>query len=328
MDERYAAMRKKAQYHAARSRQRAARIVELEAALDRADSAVRTDRVPPVYGATRYSVFVPGSLEWQLSSTGEDEQAYRERLWSAERMGPRQQVFLEWATPIYQGFHDAYGYRHVVQYSAEMPARWRDALLDAAATYPVLLPVPSHRWQDRVGAIRDDLRARDAGPGPVAWLRVDDDDLLATTFLDRLVPLVTAAHDGWSVSFGKGLTAEYEDGRLHRFGLTNRTMASMGQTFVGTVDRSGSPTFPPLVSHVRAHREMPVAVDSREVAYLRLLHDQQDRDLAADPVQNPTDAYHLEHLDEDLARLFPTVLAHAERPEESLVTSAPRRQRP
>ncbi|WP_192826154.1 hypothetical protein, partial [Janibacter melonis] len=101
MDERYAAMRKKAQYHAARSRQRAARIVELEAALDRADSAVRTDRVPPVYGATRYSVFVPGSLEWQLSSTGEDEQAYRERLWSAERMGPRQQVFLEWATPIY-----------------------------------------------------------------------------------------------------------------------------------------------------------------------------------------------------------------------------------
>ncbi len=69
---------------------------------------------------------------------------------------------------------------------------------------------------------------------------------------------------------------------------------------------------------MRAHREMPVAVDSREVAYLRLLHDQQDRELSVEAVENPTDMYEVEDLAGDLARLFPTVVAHSELPTQSL----------
>lgn len=313
-DDDHQALERKLSYHQARSRQRARQVEDLERRLADAlqGGPQGPAEPPPVYGVTRYSVFAPRDKDWVLSSSTEDVEEYRRALWSEERMSAREHVFLGWAAPVYQRFHDTHGYRHLVQYSPEMPARWLDALLDAAATYPALLPVPGGAWTDRVGAITRDLRARRAGPGPVAWLRVDDDDLLATDFLDRVVPWVTPAHRGWGISLGKGLTAEYADRRLSRFGLSTRPFVSMGQVFVGHADSSGTPHFPPGVSHVRVHQEMPTIVDSREVAYLRLLHDQQDRAHGRDVVENPTGSYAVDQLPEMLGRLFPTVVGSAD----------------
>ena len=57
----------KAQYHAARSRERAERIAELEEELLQARAGAAQDVVPPVYGVTRYSLFQPESPDWRLS---------------------------------------------------------------------------------------------------------------------------------------------------------------------------------------------------------------------------------------------------------------------
>lgn len=264
----------------------------------------------PIYGVTRYSVFQPDSADWQLSQ--QDPDTYRDRLWAPERMAGRERVFLEWAVPIYQGFRDAHGYRHIVQYSPQMPDRWVDALRDAAATYDVLVLVDSADWQERRRAMLADLRERRVPAGPMAMLRVDDDDLLASDFLDRLLPLVTEAHGGFAASFGRGLTAEYADARLSHFGLSIQAMAAVGLAFIGHHDGAGRISLPSTTrSHSLLHRFLPTLLDSREVAYLRLLHDQQDRGLAG-TTKNPTTTYAVPDLEETLARLFPTVVASSD----------------
>lgn len=266
---------------------------------------------PPIFGVTRYSVYQPSSRDWVLSG-GADPDEYRAQLWASERMAPREQVFLEWAVPIYQGFHDAHGYRHLVQHSPEMPTRWLDALRDAAATYPVLMLVPSGAWQDRRLAMARDLKRRGLPAGPAAWLRVDDDDLLATDFIDRLAPLVTAEHEGFAATFGKGLTAELDHGTLAHFGTTIQPMASMGLTFIGSHDGAGTATFPvSRRSHVHVHRHLPTLVDSREVAYLRLLHENQDRNLTG-AAKNPTASHAVPDLAGTVTRLFPTVVGSSD----------------
>lgn len=266
---------------------------------------------PPIFGVTRYSVYQPASDDWVLSG-GADPDEYRARLWAAERMAPREQVFLEWAVPIYQRFHEAHGYRHLVQHSPQMPARWLDSLRDAAATYPVLMLVPSGAWQDRRLAMARDLKRRRLPAGPAAWLRVDDDDLLATDFIDRLAPLVTVAHEGFAVTFGKGLTAQLDDGKLAHFGTTIQPMVSMGLTFIGSHDGAGTATFPlSRRSHAHVHRHLPTLVDSREVAYLRLLHENQDRNLSG-AAKNPTTSHKVPELAETVTRLFPTVVGSSD----------------
>ncbi|OAB88405.1 hypothetical protein AWH69_00905 [Janibacter melonis] len=276
------------------------------ASVGHGDDAVQDP--PVVYGVTRYSVFRPGGEGWLLARGGKaDPQEYMRRLWAPERMDPREHIFLSWAVPIYQQFHESHGYRHVVQYSPEMPTERVEALRDAAATYPVLALVPKGTWQDRVGWMAEDVKDRRIRRGPAAWLRVDDDDLLARTYLDRLVPYVTEAHDGWAISFSSGITAEYDQGRLSQVGVSTRPLVSMGQAFVGRVDH-GRLVWPTTVSHVKAPQKMPTILDSREPAYLRLLHDHQDRN-AHGEVDNPTAAYD-PALVAVLRDLFPTVADH------------------
>lgn len=298
--------RAKAQYHAARSRERAERIAELEEELLRARAGAAQDGVPPVYGVTRYSIFQPKSPDWRLSQA--DAVEYRDRLWAPERMEPRQQIFLEWAVPVYQRFHERHGYRHIVQHSPDLPDRWLDPLRAAAEANPALVLDPVGGWKGRIGAIRDDLRARGVPAGPLAWVRVDDDDLLAADYLDRLLPLVTLAHDGFAVSFGRGFTARYTGGALADFGVTVQAMVSMGLAFVGHHDGTGRTSFPSSArSHAVLHRHLPTVLDSRQVSYLRLLHGQQDRDVGR-AASDPTQTRVVPDLDETLAELFPTVV--------------------
>ena len=131
---------------------------------------------------------------------------------------------------------------------------------------------------------------------------------LAADYLDRLLPLVTLAHDGFAVSFGRGLTARYTDGALADFGVTVQAMVSMGLAFVGHHDGTGRTSFPSSArSHAVLHRHLPTVLDSRQVSYLRLLHGQQDRDVGR-AASDPTQSRVVPDLDETLADLFPTVV--------------------
>lgn len=247
------------------------------------------------YGWTRFSVFMPDSASWKLSKKAELT-AYKQRLWSDERMAPRCELFLRRAVPLLQEMAERYPFKHVVLYSEEMPDPWRSQLQDAAREYPVLQLLP-YVYPTRIPDwMEQDLRETRARSGPIGWIRLDDDDLLARDYLDHLAEFVTTGDVGRAISFPSGYAGMLSHGRITDVRRVRKVMGSQGQAYVGSYDAlSARLRLPRPKSHHDVDRRMPVILDSRPRAYLQVMHAGQD---------TRTDAVEVEQrLRADLAKL-------------------------
>lgn len=236
--------------------------------------------LPPVYvGSTRFSLLLPESRDWRLTrQTGAtDPEEYANHLYSEERMGPRCDIFCELAAPIYQRMAERHDYRHLVRYSPEMPDPWRTELLEAAERHPVLYLLDSSnptRVDDTIGSLlrEDGRRSR-----PVLQFRLDDDDLLATDFLDRMSRYATPHDRGRAVSMASGYAALYDGGTLGPVRDVRRVFGAQGLAYVGHYD-AGADTLQLDAggAHYIVDRKMPAIVDSREPAFFQMRHTGQD----------------------------------------------------
>ncbi len=228
------------------------------------------------FGETRFSVYQPSSKAWRL--TRSDAGEYLAKLYADERMQPRMDIFLRCALPIYSSMAQRHNYWHVLRFSSVMPERYKTALRDAAALNPVL--VLDEQGEDGSSAESDKVLLRILGKqesGIVAKFRVDDDDLLASDYLDQLDPYTRRPFKGMAVSFGHGAGAVYSDCHFSNFRDLHMHFPSMGQAVIGSWDaRSRKLDVPRFPHHVRPARTMPTVVDSRKIAYLRTYHELQD----------------------------------------------------
>ncbi|MDV3222906.1 glycosyltransferase [Intrasporangium sp.] len=270
------------------------------------------DDVPPAFfGWTRYSQYYRGTSAFKTSRAFPDEDAYKARLWSAERMGPRATMFLELSVPLLQQMRKEHVYRHVVSYSPEMPEPWLGQLLAAAERYDVLelLPagsggVPSHF--ERV------LERVESPSRTVVWFRVDDDDLLSIDYLDRLAVYSTRSERGRGVSMARGYSALWHDGVMIHPREARRPLGSQGQAYVGAYDHTSQRlTMPRPGDHSTVDRRMPTILDSRFHTFLQLRHAGQDTQSGE---AEPFELLHRRHTSiaavsghSRLLELFPTV---------------------
>lgn len=230
---------------------------------------------PSFFGLTRFSVFDTASGAWKLSRNAPDPDSYRAMLWSAERMRPRCDIFLTLTVPILQQMSEQHDYRHIVRYSPEMPDPWLAELFAAAERYPVL-----HLLENEVDvdeAMTGFMRARSARSRIVVQFRLDDDDMLAADFLDRLAAYATPHDDGRAVSMAVGYSSVFDEGRLGSVHEVRRVFGAQGLAYIGHYD-SGRQR---LVLNARgAHylvdRRRPTIVDSRKPAYFQMRHADQD----------------------------------------------------
>lgn len=268
---------------------------------------------PSFIGVTRYSVFQPTSPKWKLTRKKLDPDSYRGLLWSASRMQPRQEIFLGMAVPLLQAMADRFGYRHIVQYSADMPDPWLSVLLDAAATYPVL-HLHENTAGNPVAPTAEQLLAAERRPSrPVVQFRVDDDDILAADYLDQIAPYATPADAGRAVSLASGYAALYSEGRIAGPVRTvRRLFSSHGLAYVGhfdaerqTVDIDGEG------AHDLVDRRMPTIVDSRTPAFFQMRHTGQDTHVNTSEAIEKIEAELAKRPEVDdaasVARLFPTL---------------------
>ncbi|MDF2562133.1 MAG: hypothetical protein K0R99_3579 [Microbacterium sp.] len=228
------------------------------------------------YGHTRFSVHLPGNRAWKTSRHTDD---YANTLFDPRRMALRAEVFLSLAAPIYQSWADRFAYRHIVHFSGDLPEPWRSLLEDAAVRHPcfILDEVTDEIQVDSV--IASDLMSVSDEPGLVVRIRVDDDDLLAADFLDRLETYVLPEHVGFAVSFGLGVAALYRHGAHTDFRLKREVLPSAGQAYIGRFDPS-SMSVRELADapHNRIDTVAPVIFDSREPMYLQTFHARQDKE--------------------------------------------------
>lgn len=231
-------------------------------------------------GYTRFSLFQPKSAAWHASKNAEDAEAYRAYLYSEGRMGPRAEVFFGRSLPQLDKAAAGHEVRHMISYSAEMPEKWRDMVLEAGDRYPWLL---LDEYQDGQGGhnvnrvARDMMRERGAPMGVYGSYRLDDDDLLPVDYFDRVAAHMSDTTVGMYVSLGKGITAMYQDGAFTTFREVVHPKIAIGLLGVCRVEADGSWTAPAgYASHARADEFAPVILDSRAPGFLWTRSPQQD----------------------------------------------------
>lgn len=223
-------------------------------------------------GHTRFSLFNPESNSWKLTSV--DEKEYLDILYSDERLKVRFDIFINKALPLYDKMRKNYFYKHIVQYSFNMPEKWKSKLKEAASKYEFLILIEYDRTI-RSLPILELVKGYDSKT--LVYFRVDDDDLLSVNYLDALSKYSKPEYEGMIVSFGKGLIANYQNGVYTDFRDCHRRFLGLGMAMVGRFDaHRGSYWLPKSGNHEKVDLNSPTIIDSTEYTFIWTQHVTQD----------------------------------------------------
>lgn len=239
-------------------------------------------------GNTRFSIYDPTSTSWRLSrSVGRsNDEAYRRKLYSEERMSSREDIFFNYSLPILDQAKGQHDLIHVVSYSEELPDRYQDELHAAEDRYDWLL-LDRRTQANRKGTKLETLAKQYFCSGDIfAEFRLDDDDIVSKDYFESLAQYLHDPFVGYCVSHGLGIQAYYESGRFLAPRLEHRPKIAIGLARICKIDGKRI-IAPGKAPHPMIDRECPVVVDSRSITFLHSLHlsqdsgeDKPDRDLA------------------------------------------------
>lgn len=229
-------------------------------------------------GQTRFSIYNPGSGAWKSSSKTDSntEDDFAEYLYSDSRLAPRAEIFFNYSLPMLAQAAERHRLLHIISYSSNLPEKYRDQLKSAALAHPFIVldeKEPGEQASSWMELVPSNLAIGDI----VGAYRLDDDDLLASDFFDRMSQYLDPAFAGMWVSFANGYTAVLSDGVVVNprqltwpkiaIGLTGIYRKDPDQTFSGPSLRGG---------HNRVDQNSPVILDSREPSFLWLRSAGQD----------------------------------------------------
>lgn len=225
-----------------------------------------------VIGCTRFSVFAPDSNAWHLSKLSRED--YLSELYADERMNDRFDIFFGKAAPIYELFSKKCFYRHIIQYSDVMPQKWIERLKLEVEKYDFFVLAECHDKGLNLPIV-DVLEGEKSGT--IAFFRVDDDDILSSSYIDQLKKYLRKEFEGMIVSFGSGLMAGYENKAYYDFRVCHRRLLALGMAFIGSYDSIGkSYKLPKGGGHETVDLNAAVIIDSRIPTFVWTHHKNQD----------------------------------------------------
>lgn len=215
---------------------------------------------------------MPGSTSWNISS--KSQEAYLQELYSEKRMGPRINIFIKKALPIYSEYAKKYNYHHIIQVSSLMPEFYMNTLVAAKKAYPFIVI----QIFDETGNSKSPYQELFSGTpaGSVALFRVDDDDLLSKYYIDNLSMFVSDSFHGMAVSFGRGYSAQFNEDSFQDFRSCTKRFIAIGQAYIFEWKGSGDINLPKIHAHNKLDDFIPVIVYSKLPLYLWTHHSHQD----------------------------------------------------
>lgn len=240
-------------------------------------------------GHTRYSLFKPGSTKWRATNGSgyRDDEAYRAYLFSEERLSIRAEMFIGRSLPALEIASKDYNFRHVVSYSTDLPEKYKRSLEAAAQRFSFL--VLDQQGPDDSG-LDIDILAQETFPqsAPYGVFRLDDDDILAISFFERMAAFIRAEFVGMQVSLPLGFTGIIEGGKYRNIAQMYSPLIALGLLGIHQRQQDGRLVAPKWVSHPKSDRANPVIFDAREPVYFRGLHVGNDTGITRDggtPIQ-------------------------------------------
>ncbi|WP_346924510.1 glycosyltransferase [Rothia sp. (in: high G+C Gram-positive bacteria)] len=235
---------------------------------------------PFFIGVTRFSLFIPGSPNWNLSSSTTVEE-YMQKLYSSERLDSRINIFVNISLPQIEKASKGHNVRHIVQYSSHLPEKYKLQLEDAKNKYNFLelfCNDSADHHSNIINTVAKDI-SRNYSSDEVlyAWYRVDDDDLLGTRFFEMASQYIQSEHAGYCLSFGSGYTAFYNEGKIWDIRECYRPKTSVGQLYISKYTKSTDSFIEaPRQNHTQVDKWAPTIIDSRYPNFITMLHENQD----------------------------------------------------
>lgn len=201
---------------------------------------------------------------------------YADQLYSPERMRNRVEIFFDYSLPILNEASKDHHLYHQVSYSTELPGVYQRHLEKAQSKYE-WLHLDLRTSKNRKGTSLDTLaRTAFSANDVFAEFRLDDDDLLASSYFDDLSEYLEISHVGYYVSFGLGIQAYFDGETFREPRLEHRPKIAIGLARICMLTEKDKILGPPRVAHTRTDRRAPVIVDSRSIEYLHTMHLEQD----------------------------------------------------
>lgn len=258
-------------------------------------------------------MYNPSSSSWKATQGRfSSEEEYRNYLYSKDRLDARVALFIHQSLPIIDDAAKRHPIIHVVSYSSNLPTAYRRILETATERFPFL--VLDEQGGDReplnLETLASEYLSAHNGPKVYGAYRLDDDDLLASTYFDQMAPYVEQQYAGMQVSLARGYTALYTKGVFKNLRETYWPMLAIGLMSICFIDKDGTLKKPSPAPHHVSDRFNPVVIDAREVSYLWVRHAEQDTALAYD--EQDSEASVLAHMSRypaadglDFRTLFP-----------------------
>lgn len=243
-------------------------------------------------GHTRYSLFKPGSTKWRATNGSKynNEQDYKNYLFSDERLSIRSEMFLSRSLPALALAAEGYNYKHVVSYSKDLPTRYKQELESAAEKFGFLKL--DEQGPDDVGIDLNEFALSLFGlNNPYGVFRLDDDDVLAKNFFGKMSPYIRKEFSGMQVSMPLGFTGIVENGKYRNIAQMYSPLIALGLLGVHFWDKDGQLISPKWVSHPKSDRANPVIFDARNAVYFRGLHIGNDTGITRDGTSSIQAAY-------------------------------------
>ncbi|MBP3947849.1 glycosyltransferase [Corynebacterium sp. Marseille-P3884] len=229
-------------------------------------------------GSTRFSLYEPASPSWRLSrQVGQkNSEEYLAKLYSPARMDRRVEIFFDYTLPIInKGSHD-HNLVHVVSFSEELPSKYLEHLANASKKYS-WLHLDKRTANKRKGKPIDSWAKKSFKPGDIyAEYRLDDDDLVATSYYDTVAKYLTVENVGSYVSLGLGLQAFYDNGAFREPRVEHRPKIAIGLARVCAITEDRKIDGPRRAAHTQVDRYAPVIIDSQQIQFLHSIHFDQD----------------------------------------------------
>lgn len=229
-------------------------------------------------GVTRFSLYYPNAVGWNLTQLGLSNEEYEARLFDEKRLDPRWWIFSQLSVPQLALGSERFNYRHIVQISPELPEKFKESLKHLACEYKFLVISEESSEHAHSAFVEQQIRdlSQKTGSRHFALFRLDDDDVLADNYFRSLATYVREPFVGLGVSFGRGFQVMLLGRNLFNFRRLYQPRNSMGLALIGKVTSQNGIVRGRFSNHARCDLEIPTVLDSRSPLVLSIKHRGQD----------------------------------------------------
>jgi len=258
---------------------------------------------------TRFSLFLPNSSAWLVSSQANDEkkiEEYKRKIFDKNRLDFRINFLSKITMPILKEASKEYNFVHIIEYSDSLPDEYVKELRRLEGEYNFIrlneynVEGNSLNTAHEIAIDFFNLGSVTDKDHMIGQFILDDDDCISLDYFKKCSKYLNKYFHGHNLSFGLGISGIFDND----FNLTNIIEMYYPKVNIGLLrigiyrHKSKKIVFGSLGSHMRADKYSPTIIDSREISFFwskHLTQDSAQRDFHSEDLKKLNKINHIDH---------------------------------